>query len=277
VIVPIESVPIDDDKLRTEFDKLDETSRIISDKLTDERLDDNETGAIIRLEPPTYVIVLTDDSKIDKFDETSRIISDKLVTDVIVPLESVPIDEDKLETEFDKLDETSRIISDKLVETDEDKLETEFDKLDETSRIISDKLVETDEDKLETEFDKLDETSRIISDKLVETDEDKLETEFDKFDETSKITVDNKVSLISQSDSRVSKPATLPSNAKDNENNLVEIDGAPYILFISFDKLDETSRIISDKLVTDVLVPVESVPTDEDKLRTEFDKLDETS
>jgi hypothetical protein len=71
VIVPVESVPIDEDKLETEFDKLDETSRIISDKLTDERLDDNETGEIIRLAPPPYVIVITDDSKIDKFDETS--------------------------------------------------------------------------------------------------------------------------------------------------------------------------------------------------------------
>jgi hypothetical protein len=62
---------------------------------------------------------------------------------VIVPVESVPIDEDKLETEFDKLDETSRIISDKLV----------------TDVLVSVESVPIDEDKLETEVDKFDETS----------------------------------------------------------------------------------------------------------------------
>jgi hypothetical protein len=61
---------------------------------------------------------------------------------------------------------------------------------------------------------------------------------------------------------------------------LVPVESVPIDedkLRTEFDKLDETSRTIFDKLVTDVLVPVESVPIDEDKLRTEFDKLDETS
>jgi hypothetical protein len=59
---------------------------------------------------------------------------------VLVPVESVPIDEDKLETELDKFNETSRTIVDKLftdvlvpVPRDEDNIEIEVDKFDETS------------------------------------------------------------------------------------------------------------------------------------------------
>ncbi len=153
-------------------------------------------------------------------DETSWIILDKFVIEVEALVESVTIDEDKLDVLLDKLDETSWIILDKLVAERDDDNETGVTKLEPPVN-----------------------------------DDDNI----DKFDDISLISLNNKTS-------RLNKVTKLPSNAIDNEYNVVDIEGVPYIFNISFDKLLETSWITFDKFTIDVEEPVESVTKDEDKL-----------
>jgi hypothetical protein len=86
----------------------------------------------------------------------------------------------------------------------------------------------------------------------------------------------NLISDDSQEIIRSIKPPKLPSTAKDNANNVVDTDVAPYILFISYDNLSEIELIEDDKLTAEIDVALE-IPTSEvDKLADDLDADVET-